>query len=187
MQADYNGAIDLWEQAIEIDPYAPQPHFFLGSILDRHDMFDEAIEEYRKALEIDPHHVKAWFNMGRLYLQQGEPRKAFDAFSRVVELSADNTTAWNYLGYIYEMLGSIENAIFAYGTSLGINNYQEDAHYNLARLQYIQYREKPEPELLEGIKNRLQYVLGTNPQHREAKQLLGMIQLHRSRQNRTDG
>ncbi len=124
--------------------------------------------------------------MGRLYLQQGEPRKAFDSFSRVVEISADNTAAWNYLGYIYETLGSIENAIFAYSKSLLVNNYQEDAHYNLARLQYIQYRAKPDPVLLEGIKSRLQYVLGANPQHREAKQLLGMIQLHRSRQNKTE-
>ena len=149
-------------------------------------MFDEALEEYRKAIEIDPRHVKALFNMGRLYLQQGEPRKAFDAFSRVVEFTSDNAAAWNYLGYIYETLGSIENAIFAYSNSLSINNYQEDAHYNLARLQYIQYRAKPDPSLLEGIKARLQYVLGTNHQHREAKQLLGMIQLHKARKEKAD-
>ncbi len=175
IEADYNGAISLWKKAIEIDPCAAQPHFFLGSLYDRHDMFDEALAEYRSALTIDPHHVNAWSSIGRLYLQQGEPRKAFDAFSRVVELSPDDITAWNYLGYIYETLGSIKNAIFAYNRSLGINNYQEDAHYNLARLQYVQHRKKPDPALLEAIKSRLQYVLGTNPRHREAKQLLRQL------------
>ncbi len=184
MQADYNGAIDLWKKAIEVDPNAAQPHFFLAATYDRHDMFDEAIEEYRNTLGIDPNHLKALFNLGRLHLQQGEPRKAFDAFARVVELSRDNTAAWNYLGYIYETLGSVDYAIYAYSNSLIANNYQEDAHYNLARLQYIQYRSNPDASMLETIKSRLQYVLSANPKHREAKQLLGMIQLHRAREQK---
>ncbi|MBP7526497.1 MAG: tetratricopeptide repeat protein, partial [Syntrophorhabdaceae bacterium] len=131
-----------------------------------------------------PNHLKALFNLGRLYIQQGEPRKAFDAFARIIELNGDNTTVWNYLGYIYETLGSVDYAIFAYSNSLIINNYQEDAHYNLARLQYLQYRSNPDPAMLDGIKVRLQYVLSVDSKHREAKQLLGMIQLHRSREQR---
>jgi tetratricopeptide (TPR) repeat protein len=104
-----------------------------------------------------------------------------------VELNGDNTAAWNYLGYIYEALGSIEYAIFAYSNSLIINNYQEDAHYNLARLQYLQYRVSPDPAMLEGIRSRLLYVTSVNPKHREAKQLLGMIQLHRTREQKENG
>jgi tetratricopeptide (TPR) repeat protein len=135
-------------------------------------MFDEAIEEYENVLNLDPQHLKTLFNLGRLHQQQGEHRKAFDYFSQIVQMHEDNTDAWNNLGSIYEELGDIDHAIYAYGKSLTINNYQEDANFHVARLQYLGITSNHDSKIYEEIKQRLRFILSVNPDHFGAKQLL---------------
>jgi Flp pilus assembly protein TadD len=120
--------------------------------------------------------LKALFNLGHLYLQQGEHRKAFDYFNSILQINEDNIEAWNSLGAIYEELGNIDYAIYAYGKSLLINNHQEEAHFNLARLQYLETNSDPDPAKIEEIKQRLRFVLSVNPKHWGAKQLLEELQ-----------
>ena len=139
-------------------------------------MFDEAIEEYKIVLELDPQNLKTLFNLGRLYIQQGEHRKALNCFNQIIEISEDNIEAWNNLGTIYEELGSIDYAIYSYSSSLTINNYQEDAHFHIARLQYLGNASNHDPKKYEEIKQRLQFVLSVNPNHFGARELLETLE-----------
>ena len=95
------------------------------------------------------------------------------AFHQIVQISEDNIEAWNNLGAIYEELGSIDHAIYAYSKSLTINNYQEDANFHIARLQYLGSTSNHDPNKSEEIKQRLQFVLSVNPNHFGAKRAFG--------------
>ncbi|MDM7919459.1 MAG: tetratricopeptide repeat protein, partial [Methanosarcina sp.] len=133
---------------------------------------------YKTVLKIDPHHLKTLFSLGRLYIQQGEYRRAFDCFTQIIQINEDNVEAWNNLGSIYEELGSIDYAIYAYSKSLTINNYQEEANFHIARLQF-QYpgnTSNCDSKNYEEIRQRLRFVLSVNPRHFGARQLLETLE-----------
>jgi len=44
---------------------------------------------------------------------------------------------------IYEELGRFNDAVAAYEKSISIDSVHEDAHFNLARLEYYQYTAHP--------------------------------------------
>ena len=53
-------AIQVWHQALQMDPDDPLAHFSLATALTANDQEREAVEEYRKACTLDDHHA-AWF------------------------------------------------------------------------------------------------------------------------------
>jgi Flp pilus assembly protein TadD len=89
-----------------------------------------------------------------------------------LELDEKNADAWNNLGSIYEEMGKEDEAIPAYRQSLNLNNFQEEAHFNLARLEYEKNQENFIGEKAEEIRKRLYFILSINPKNSKALQML---------------
>ena len=80
------------------------------------------------------------------------------------------------MGAIYEELGRYHDAVAAYEKSISINSFHEEAHFNLARLEYYQYAANPGAYKKELIARRLQFVLSMNPKNTKVQQLLEKLE-----------
>ncbi len=72
----WNDAIRLMKECIEIDPLKPLYFLNLGNILTHAGRLDEAIAYFKKALELNPQFQRAHLYLGRSYLLMGKPEMA---------------------------------------------------------------------------------------------------------------
>ncbi|MDP6041303.1 MAG: tetratricopeptide repeat protein [Candidatus Latescibacteria bacterium] len=68
---DLEGALSVFEQAIQIDPSFYMAHLGWSQVLDRQRKVDEAIEQVKYALKIVPDEALAHTSLSRLYQQKG--------------------------------------------------------------------------------------------------------------------
>lgn len=91
-QQKYAEAIDMYSQAISLDPFNP---VFLSnraaaqSQLQRHDL---AVEDAKLALDLDPTFSKAYSRMGHAYYQLGQYQASVEAYTKGLELDPNNNT-----------------------------------------------------------------------------------------------
>jgi len=69
-------AIELWKQAIAVDPLCSPCHVYLGSDLYEAGHYDEANTVLQKALELDPQQGFVHFGLAQILLAQGRPQQA---------------------------------------------------------------------------------------------------------------
>ncbi|HSM83843.1 MAG TPA: tetratricopeptide repeat protein [Nodosilinea sp.] len=85
-QGDLEGAIALFEQAIEADPTLALAHYNLGTAHRARGYLDEAIAAYRQAIALDPHYPEAHQNLGVALFKLGQLPEALQAFRRAIEI-----------------------------------------------------------------------------------------------------
>ncbi|MEZ0227416.1 MAG: tetratricopeptide repeat protein [Planctomycetota bacterium] len=66
--ADYEGAVALFQKAIEADAKNFLAHFDLGGAYEKQKKFDDAIASYEKTVELAPTFAEAQLQLGTLYL-----------------------------------------------------------------------------------------------------------------------
>ena len=83
---DYQGAIEYFQKAIELDQKYAIPWNNMGRVYDTLGDYNKAIECHSKAIELDPKDEAPWNNMGYAYVQLGDYQKAVECFRKAVEL-----------------------------------------------------------------------------------------------------
>ncbi len=93
---DYEKAIVLLEDRLELDPYQPAVLFNLGSLHYRLGNFRNARNYYRRVVELEPEDVQARKYLGASYYQLGQWDEATREFERVLELDPqqDDVRGW---------------------------------------------------------------------------------------------
>ena len=82
---DFQGAIDYYGRALEINPDDATVRTDMGTALYYLDRVDFAAAEFEKSLSIDPTHPQALFNMGVLLLEERNDRAgALQLWERLV-------------------------------------------------------------------------------------------------------
>ena len=118
-EASISKAIDLAQQAIQIDPSVPQAHFTLGYIyLYVHKGHDRAIEEAKKALALDPNYADGYALLSSAYFFSGHPEKALPLDRKAMRLNPASSFLYfvhlgrsNYFQKKYEQaLEAFQNA-----------------------------------------------------------------------------
>jgi tetratricopeptide (TPR) repeat protein len=123
-------AIDELREAIRFRNYAPD-HFFLGRLLQRKGLHDEAIASYRKGLKIEPsnaydHNNLAWqLLVGPKELR--DPKVALPLARKAVELEPQNNLYVNTLGVALYRNGEFQEAIPVLQKSLTAGTGAADA------------------------------------------------------------
>jgi tetratricopeptide (TPR) repeat protein len=82
-------AVNLYRQALRIDPRRRGTHFNLANALALRKDFNEAARHYQEALKIDPNFAEAHESFGRLLAAQGDDNRAIDEFRQALRLKPD--------------------------------------------------------------------------------------------------
>jgi tetratricopeptide (TPR) repeat protein len=103
-QKKYVDAIELYRQALVIDPQYSMAWNNLGWILyDQQQKFEEAEECYKKALKYDDRNYPAWNNLGIVYYRQKKNyKKAEKCWKKAVKLYPEFWEVWNNLKVLYK-------------------------------------------------------------------------------------
>ncbi|NJO07290.1 MAG: tetratricopeptide repeat protein [Chloroflexaceae bacterium] len=122
-QYDYNGAIDHFTVAIEINPNYAEAHTQLGNSYSAlgdtvrdgghgnyEYLYEKAMESYNRAIAINPDLADAYYGRGDLYNERGEYEEALQDLNRGISIDDSDAMAHNDRGRSYIHLNEDELA-----------------------------------------------------------------------------
>lgn len=103
-------AVELYEEAIRLDPWLAIAYTNLGNIRFRRQEIEEAEEQYKKALHVDARQPEAQYNLGYLMLERGQPEQSIEYFLGALEADPQFSDAYFNLAMAYEQSGQPDKA-----------------------------------------------------------------------------
>ena len=167
---DLQGAIDRFEQAVEVDPTLRQAHEILGQLYNNNQQYTEAIATAEQVLALDPASTKAHSILYEAYKATGDTAKAQASWAVLKEADpqdlaralADDGQSLFQAGNIAAATEKLEQAVEAYPE-------HPTAHYTLG-LCYLNGGRQA------LAKQHLEKFVALNPDHPEAATARDMIQ-----------
>jgi tetratricopeptide (TPR) repeat protein len=99
----HDEALQLYREAIKLDPGFWKAHFDLGGELDSGGRLAEAVAEFAEAARLAPGNARAHFNYGVLLAKQGRLDDAQREFEATIRLEPDYKMAREYLAQLQAM------------------------------------------------------------------------------------
>ena len=90
-----------FERAVDVDPTAAAPHYELGNLLARRQMFDQAVPHYERAVALAPEHLNAHINLAGLHTRQTDYGPAQEVLRRAIRSLPQVADLHYRLGRIY--------------------------------------------------------------------------------------
>lgn len=132
-QRDYNGAIKLHSEAIEINPNNALAYYGRAYAYDALKDYPRAIEDCTKAVQFDsPRLVDAYNNRGEAYRKSGNFTQAIADYNKALELNPNYVTAYNNRGIAYRRLNNYAQAFADYNKAIELKPDYFFAYYNRA-------------------------------------------------------
>ncbi len=165
---DYNGALDTYQRALELDDNNPITHYRIGYVYTQSGKFEEAMRYLTRSLELDPGFAPALASQGYVYRRLGDQMdsgverdlmynraeenflKALNKFPKLID--EDGESWWGTLGGLYRRRGQIQQAIHAYERCIEVTPKSSYPFSNLALL----YAEANERDKMLSIYQRVE-------------------------------
>ena len=125
---DYQTAVDLLENAIEINPHVATSYNNLGYSLQNLNRQDEALESYAKALLLQPDYAEAYLNRGNVLKGLHRLNEALTCYDKALELKPDYAVAFFYRGIVLLDLNRTEEALASYDGVVALQPDNADVH-----------------------------------------------------------
>jgi len=109
---DYQEALTLFNQAIELEPANLEFQYYLGVTYACLGMDKEALEIFQSTVDKDPvNFFKAYFDVAALHSKKRRYQEALDTLSLAEKIEPDNARVYLDKGYAYKDLKEYERAI----------------------------------------------------------------------------
>jgi len=129
---NYDVAVDLISQAIQINDTAPNFYNSLGNALSDQGKLEEALACYRQVLALDPNFAEAYRNLGVVFKNQGLLDEALEHYQRAIDLQPDLVDAHTSLGVVFLEQGLLTKAIESCERAFALNPDAVEPLNNLA-------------------------------------------------------
>ena len=122
---DYNGAVKIFSEAIELNPKNALAYYGRAYAYDDLKKYQQAIEDCTKSIQFNsPRLVDAYNNRGEAYRKLGNYAQAINDYNKALELNPNYFKAYNNRGIAYRNLGKYDMAFQDYDKALELNpNY----------------------------------------------------------------
>jgi len=124
--------VRLWEDCVRKSPEKARPHYNLGCLLIKRDLYDQAISQFEKAVRIYPGFVDAYYNLGVATAQNKDYKKAAGYFQKTLSRDPANADAHNNLANALSKISRSEDAITHYQEAVRLQPEKADFLVNLA-------------------------------------------------------
>lgn len=113
-QERYTEAIDLYNQAIALDPYSSTIWNRLGIAEMSAGRYPDAVVAFQRALDLDPYYARAWRNKGDALQAQGDLPASNEAYDRALAINSNDLHAILQKGINLQKMGRSDQAMEAY-------------------------------------------------------------------------
>ena len=167
-KSDYNGAIKLHSEAIELNPNNALAYYGRAYAYDDLKDYQKAIEDCTKAVQFDsPRLVDAYNNRGEAYRKSGIYAKAIEDYNKAIELNSNYFRAYSNRGIAYRSLGNYDKAFADYNKAIELNPNYEYVYNNRGWAYYcLKQYEKALKDFDKAIELNPNFTLAKN--NREA-------------------
>lgn len=133
LQGQYTEALDLYREAIDLDPYSSQVWNRLGIAQMKVGRFPDAVESFQKALDIDPYYTVAWKNKGDALQAQEQYQAAIDSYDRALAIYANDLYTLYEKGVCLQKMGRPDKAMEIYNEVIRLAEKEMRRNPNEAR------------------------------------------------------
>jgi tetratricopeptide (TPR) repeat protein len=127
----YSEAIDVFKNAISIEPKYVSAHFNLGQAYYLLEMYQDAITEFITTIALKNDFAEAYFRLGLSYSKVKKFTDAISAYEKGLEISPDDYSSYFKIGIIYNRINSPAEAVNAFKKAAQILPNEPKVHYNL--------------------------------------------------------
>jgi tetratricopeptide (TPR) repeat protein len=131
---DYEGALEAFREAIEVDPFHAQAQSNLGVLLWQMGEFEEATETLRKAIELDTEDMDGRINLALICHQVGLYEDAVPLYTQYLDQFPENTAIRMELATCFVELEETDAAIREVDTVLLLEPDNEAAQTRMDEL-----------------------------------------------------
>lgn len=118
---DQQAAIQLYNQAIQLNPNDAEAHYKRGNINYELGNLDAAITDYTKTIQLQPDYANAYYNRGLVYYDQQAYQSAIQDYNQLIKLKPNDSEAYYKRGLVYFTLKNHTQAIEDYTQAIRLN------------------------------------------------------------------
>lgn len=160
-EKNYEGAINLYQQVIDLYPNDARPRWLMGRVYTDMKNSIKSIEQMKKAVAINDKFVPALKDLGYRHMFIEDYRKAEEFFLKSVDLAPDEPNSHDSLADLYTRTGRFEEAITHYKKALELDPSFAWSERNIAtNLCYLDKHEEGREVLRKALEKE------TNPHDR---------------------
>lgn len=165
-EADFQGAIGVLTQAVEMDPDNTDLHYDLGVAYDKSGDPENTIAQMKRIIHMDPEHADALNYLGYTYALEGiHLEEAESLIRRALEIKPDSGYILDSMGWVYFKKGDIERAVSYLEKAVEIRPEDPEILDHLGDA----YREQGRMEDALAVYRRALAALEANDEHAPAK------------------
>jgi predicted O-linked N-acetylglucosamine transferase (SPINDLY family) len=127
---DLPRALDLFGEAIRIDPLSAAAHMHLGNALLGLNRLEAALASYDAAIRIKPDSADAYYNRAIVLRQLNRHEAAIASYDGAIALRPDHARAYNNRALALSELGRHEAALASCERAIAIEPNNAEAHLN---------------------------------------------------------
>lgn len=173
-QGDAAGAVELYRDALGLDPNNAETYYNLAIALDRLGQLDEKRIALEQAVALKPDFYRAHNDLGLAYLAESRHQEAQAALERALELNPDFAEAASNLGSLLAQQGLSAQAAELFRSAIALQPEYAQAHLNLGLVRADQGR-------LQEAEGQIRQALLLAPNDTRAQTSLGLVLMRRGR------
>ena len=126
----YNQAVDVYRELVELAPEKISVHIGLADSLERCGELQEAIEKYQSILKIEPDNPDIYLRLGNIYIDD-QPDRAIDYYNQALKIVPDSAALYCCLGVVLKKQGKFDLAVSEFNHATELKPELSEAYYNL--------------------------------------------------------
>jgi tetratricopeptide (TPR) repeat protein len=127
---DFQHALQLYDQAIALNPSHAEAYYQRGNALRNLGRLDAALASYNQAIERNPAYAYAYCNRGVVQQSLGLTAAALSSYDQAIAIDATDAMAHYNRALLMQDCSRWDAALAAYNQAISINPGFADAHYN---------------------------------------------------------
>ena len=129
-EGNFNGAIKLYSEALEINPNYFEAYTNRGNAYGKLRQYEPALQDFNKSIGINPNYEWAYCNRGVVYYDLGQFERAIEDYTQAIKINPNDELYYNNRGNAYLQLFQYKLAIKDYDKAIEFNPNYSTAYRN---------------------------------------------------------